>query len=235
MYMTLADIGAATGSLADDVWSWVLNLNDIEFIPRILVALFLGFLIGLERRSRHKSVGVRTYMVIAASSAVISMAGFMVLDPHSSGDPTRLAGQILSGIGMIGAGVILKRGFNATGVTTSAFILFAVGAGILAGFGFFAVGIASTVIVLLATIFAGKHFSSMEYAPPVHVVCKNSRPEDIIALFGKHAILRGFKQVSTGVLHLDIQPMMSPAECEALLQRLLVHESIIEASQSDVD
>jgi putative Mg2+ transporter-C (MgtC) family protein len=235
MYTMLASIAATPATVAGDVWSWFIHLNDIQFIPRILVALLLGFLIGLERRSRHKSVGVRTYMVIAAASAVISMAGIMALAPGGGGDPTRLAGQILSGIGMIGAGVILKRGFNATGVTTSAFILFAVGAGIMAGFGFYAVGIISTIIVLLATILAGKHFSSKEYAPPVHVVCKDAQPDHIIALFGAHAILRGFKQLNNGVLHLDIQPMMSPAECEALLQRLLVNESIIEASQTDVD
>lgn len=217
-----------------DIWAWVLNLQYIEFVPRLAIALLVGFLIGLERRSRHKAVGVRTYMVISASSALISMAGVMALVGVTGGDPTRLAGQIMSGIGMIGAGVILKRGFNATGVTTAAFILLAVGEGILAGFGFYAMAIISTLLVLLATIIAGKHFSSKEYAPPVQVICKNADPDDIIALFGSHAVLRGFRQ-SGETLTLVIQPMMSPAECEALLHRLLVHEAIISATQMDAD
>lgn len=235
MNTILTGIAATAGSAASDIWTWVLSLNNIDFVPRILVALLLGFMIGLERRSRHKSVAVRTYMVISASAAVITTAGVMASAAVQGADPTRLAGAILSGIGMIGAGVILKRGFNATGVTTSAFILFAVGAGILAGFGFYAVGIITTATVLLATIIAGKHFSSKEYAPPVHVVCKDAEPDHIIALFGKHAILRGFKQGTDGRLTLEIQPMLSPAECEALLARLLVHESIVEAIQSDAD
>jgi putative Mg2+ transporter-C (MgtC) family protein len=224
------------GGVLHDVWAWVVGLQYIEYVPRLFVSLLLGFFIGLERRSRHKSVGVRTYMVIAASSALITMAGVIALEGRPMGDPTRLAGQIMSGIGMIGAGVILKRGFNATGVTTAAFILLAVGAGILSGFGFYTIGIIGVIVVLLATVLAGKHFSSKEYAAPVHVVCKNvADPTDVIALFGANAILNGFKQHSNGLLTLEIQPQMSPTECERLLHRLLEHDLIIEASQKHDD
>jgi putative Mg2+ transporter-C (MgtC) family protein len=235
MYTLFTSLVSGLGTVTHDVWSWILTLDYIEFVPRVAIGLAVGFLIGLERRSRHKAVGVRTYMVISASSALITMAGVMALAGAQGGDPTRLAGQIMSGIGMIGAGVILKRGFNATGVTTAAFILLAVGEGILAGFGFYAMAILSTLMVLLATILAGKHFSSREFAPPVHVTCKDSDPDDIIALFGAHAVLRGFKQGDNGLLSLTIQPMMSPAECEALLQRLLAHAAIVEATQVDAD
>jgi uncharacterized membrane protein YhiD involved in acid resistance len=236
MYTTvLASVGGEFSTILQDVWAWVINLQYIEFVPRLAISLLVGFFIGLERRSRHKAVGVRTYMVISASSALITMAGVMALAGTTGGDPTRLAGQIMSGIGMIGAGVILKRGFNATGVTTAAFILLAVGEGILAGFGFYAMAIISSLMVLIATIIAGKHFSSKEYAPPVQVVCKNADPDDVIALFGAHAVLRGFKQSGNDILTLVIQPMMSPAECETLIHRLLAHEAIISATQMDAD
>lgn len=218
-----------------DVWQYFLSLPHIEYLPRLLMALLLGFLIGLERRSRHKAVGVRTYMVIAGASALITLCGEIALANTDGGDPTRLAGQIMSGIGMIGAGVILKRGFNSTGVTTAAFILLAVGAGIAAGFGIYSLTFICVVITLLATIFAGKVFNSKEYAPPVTVVCTGGDPDDIIALFGRNAILGGFEKGANGTLELVVQPQMTPLECERLLQRLIANEQIIKATLKDAD
>ncbi len=220
----------------NDVMTWVMALPHIEFVPRVLVGLLLGFFIGLERRSRHKAVGVRTYMVIAGSAALITMCGDIVLANRATGDPTRLAGQIMSGIGMIGAGVILKKSFNSTGVTTAAFILLAVGAGIGAGFGIYAASIICTLIVLVSTIGAGRIFNSKEYSQPVTVVCRDADPEDIMKLFGKGAILGGFKKnPTTGLLTLVIQPQMSPMECEHLLQRLIANDQITEATLKDAD
>lgn len=234
--LTIAASAVSTLSTAvGDVWHWFLALPHIEYLPRVLMGLLLGFLIGLERRSRHKAVGVRTYMVISGASALITMCGDIALTGVTGGDPTRLAGQIMSGIGMIGAGVILKRGFNSTGVTTAAFILFAVGAGIAAGFGIYSLTFICVVITLLATIVAGKFFNSKEYAPPVTVVCKDGDPDDIIALFGRNAILGGFKKSANGTLTLVVQPQMTPLECERLLQRLITNEQIIEATLKDAD
>lgn len=233
--MVVATIVDSLSGAVNEVWQWFTALPHINYLPRIFVALLLGFLIGLERRARHKAVGVRTYMVIAGSAALITMSGEIMMDGRPMGDPTRLAGQIMSGIGMIGAGVILKRGFNSSGVTTAAFILLAVGAGIAAGFGIYALSIFAVLIVLIATIGAGRWFNSKEYAPPVHVVCKDAKADDIIALFGKNAIPGGFKKGENGILSLTIQPQMTPLECERLLQRLIDHDQIIEAAFMDVD
>ncbi len=218
-----------------DVVTWVMALPHIEYVPRVLCGLLLGFFIGLERRSRHKAVGVRTYMVIAGSAALITMCGDIVLVNRATGDPTRLAGQIMSGIGMIGAGVILKKSFNSTGVTTAAFILLAVGAGIGSGFGIYAVSSICTLTVLLSTIGAGQVFNTKEYAQPVTVVCHDADPQDIMKLFGKGAILGGFKKNPNGMLTLVIQPQMSPIECEHLLERLIANDQIAEAILKDAD
>lgn len=233
--MLLANIAGDLWGALVDVYLWIAAQPHMEYLPRVLVGLLLGFFIGLERRARHKAVGVRTYMVIAGSAALITLAGTIMLDGRPAGDPTRLAGQIMSGIGMIGAGVILKRGFNASGVTTAAFILLAVGAGIATGFGIFALAIVSVLIVLAATIVASKIFNSKEYAPPVHVTCQGADADDVIALFGKNAIMGGFKKGENGALSLIVQPQMGPAECERLLQRLIDNEQILEARLVDAD
>lgn len=233
--MLVASVGDALSGAALDVWHWFLQLDHINYLPRIVVGLMLGFFIGLERRSRHKSAGVRTYMVIAGSAALITLCGDIILEGRPTGDPTRLAGQIMSGIGMIGAGVILKRGFNSSGVTTAAFILLAVGAGIGAGFGIFAMTIVGTLLVLVSTVVASRFFNSKEYAPPVTVVFRDADADDIILLFGKNAVLGGFKKGSNGTTTLVVQPQMSPYDTERLLQRLIDHQQIIEATLKDAD
>ena len=141
----------------------------------------------------------------------------------------------MSGIGMIGAGVILKRGFNASGVTTAAFILLAVGAGIGSGFGIFAMTIIGTTLVLFSTVIASRFFNSKEYAPPVTVVFREADADDVILLFGKNAVLGGFKKGANGTTTLVVQPQMSPYDTERLLQRLIDHPQIIEATLKDAD
>lgn len=228
-------ISEAIATFALSIWQWFFALQHIEYAPRVLVALALGFTIGLERRSRHKSVGVRTYMIIAGSSALITLCGYIMLLDREMGDPTRLAGQILAGIGFIGAGVILKRGFNSSGVTTAALILLAVGAGIGCGFGLLGITVAGTLMVLVCTLIAGSRFASKELAPPLIITFSNdATASDIIALFGKDARTGGFRRNSETTT-VRVQPVLGPVEIDSLLQRLINHDQIISATVEDVE
>jgi putative Mg2+ transporter-C (MgtC) family protein len=114
-------------------------------------AFFLSALVGLEREIRHKSAGLRTYTVVGMAAALfmlISKYGFT--DVLSSGsivlDPSRVAAQIVTGIGFIGAGLIFVQGNRVTGITTAATVWLVTGIGMACG--------AGLVLLALAVTFA---------------------------------------------------------------------------------
>lgn len=119
-----------------------------EYILRIGIAFFLGGIIGFERQWRQKNAGLRTNTLVA-----IGAASFVLLsiDLHSlsGGDPSRVTAQIVTGIGFIGAGVIMKDGFDVRGLNTAATIWCSAAVGTLVGMGFlFEAGITTAAVVL---------------------------------------------------------------------------------------
>ncbi|MCA0991473.1 MgtC/SapB family protein [Pseudalkalibacillus hwajinpoensis] len=111
---------------------------------KLSVSALLGLLIGIERELKHKPLGLKTCIVIAVSSCLLTIVSiesaetFAELSPNIRTDPMRLAAQIVSGIGFIGAGVILRRNNDAiSGLTTAAIIWGASGLGIAAGASFY--------------------------------------------------------------------------------------------------
>jgi uncharacterized membrane protein YhiD involved in acid resistance len=131
----------------------------LPFLPNLLMSALLGGLLGMERRRRNKVAGLRTIVVISMACCVITMTGVYSDSVGGHVDPTRMAAQILSGIGFIGAGAIFRQGFATSGVTTAASILFAAGIGIACGFSQFAMATTATVIDLLALWATSKFFS----------------------------------------------------------------------------
>jgi putative Mg2+ transporter-C (MgtC) family protein len=89
----------------------------IDFTLRLLLAIGLGALIGLERQWRQKQAGLRTNTLVSLGSAAFILLSLSLTD--STGDPSRVAGQIVTGIGFLGAGVILRNGVNIQGLNTS--------------------------------------------------------------------------------------------------------------------
>ena len=119
---------------------------------RILVAAALGAAVGAEREIHGHPAGIRTHMLVALGSAlftVLSIHGF-VNDGRATGsiDPTRIAAQIVSGIGFLGAGAILKDGVVIRGLTTAASLWATSAVGMAAGAGEYVVGIVGAVIIL---------------------------------------------------------------------------------------
>ena len=124
-----------------------------EFILRLAVAGILGFLIGLEREYRAKEAGTRTHFLVAIGSALIMIAsqwGFLdVLGRGMRVDASRVAAQIVSGIGFIGAGTIMMHKEFVRGLTTAAGLWVASGIGIAIGGGLYVLGIASALLTLV--------------------------------------------------------------------------------------
>ena len=120
----------------------------VEYLVRIFVAACLGLLIGSERKNRNKSAGIRTHVIVALGAAlimVVSKYGFMDVE---KADAARVAAQVVSGIGFLGAGVIFVRNNLVNGQTTAAGIWATAGVGLALGSGMYVVGISSALLVL---------------------------------------------------------------------------------------
>lgn len=124
------------------------------------LSAFLGLIIGIEREIKRKPVGLKTSLVISIVSCMLTVVSMesAYKFPGSDNinitmDPLRLAAQIVSGIGFIGAGVILRRDNSISGLTTAAIIWGAAGIGIAVGAGFFVEAIASVVLLIISVEF----------------------------------------------------------------------------------
>jgi putative Mg2+ transporter-C (MgtC) family protein len=127
--------------------AWVIGLNEII---RLLVAVFIGGLIGIERELHYKAAGFRTMMLICVGAALFTMFSIRIGGPS---DPARIAAQIVTGVGFIGAGVILHEKGEVRGITTAASIwaAAALGIGIGAGYLLFA-AIATALLLFVAAV-----------------------------------------------------------------------------------
>jgi putative Mg2+ transporter-C (MgtC) family protein len=118
---------------------------------RLLLAAALGGAIGLEREYRHKPAGLRTNMLIALGSALFSV---MSIDlGAAAGSPDRIAAQVVTGIGFLGAGAILRSGENVHGLTTATTIWVNAAIGMAAGLGAYAVASVAAAITLVVLAF----------------------------------------------------------------------------------
>src|SRR5690606_5699650 len=135
----------------------VWQISEWELTMRILFALVIGGLIGLEREFGQHSAGFRTHILVCLGSALImllSIYGFSVsVDaPNVRTDPARLAAQVISGIGFLGAGTILRNGNSISGLTTAASLWVVAALGLAVGAGFY-YGAALTTLLVLVCLF----------------------------------------------------------------------------------
>lgn len=136
----------------------VLKSIDMEMLLRLLLATFLGLAIGIERELKRKSLGLKTILVISIVSCLLTIVSIQSAYLFPEGtlaeirmDPLRLAAQIVSGVGFLGAGVILRRGDDTvSGLTTAAIVWGAAGIGIATGAGFYIEAIAGVTLILIS-------------------------------------------------------------------------------------
>jgi putative Mg2+ transporter-C (MgtC) family protein len=118
-----------------------------ELAIRLLVALILGGVIGLEREYHRHPAGLRTLAMFSVGSCIFTLLGTS-FGSHNT-DPTRIAAQVASGVGFLGAGAILRQGTNVHGLTTAASIWVAAAIGVAVGFGLYLLPAACTLLVVL--------------------------------------------------------------------------------------
>ncbi len=122
----------------------------LEFLIRIIFAFLLGGAIGFERQQRQRMAGVRTNVLVSLGAFLFITLSTMI---EGEGSPTRMAAQVVSGIGFLGAGVIIRQGTNIRGLNTAATLWCAAAIGVLTGFGFIAEAVVGTLFILFANIY----------------------------------------------------------------------------------
>lgn len=139
-----------------------------DLLLRIFAAAALGGVLGLERDVHGRGAGLRTHLLVSAGAALftilsthVAVFGVVATEGFSKvTDPGRIAAQIVTGIGFLGAGVIIKEGFTVRGLTTAACLWIAAAIGMAAGAGFYSIAAITTAMALFALIFL-RRFESL--------------------------------------------------------------------------
>ena len=119
-------------------------------LVRFLFSFILGALVGLERETHNQPAGLRTHILISIGSTMIMLISIYIPQIFPNSDPARMAAQVVSGIGFLGAGAILKYGVDIKGLTTAASIWVIAAVGLAVGAGMYLVSIIGVVIILFA-------------------------------------------------------------------------------------
>lgn len=136
-----------------------LTAQDIDMIIKLSAATFLGGLIGMEREWHGKEAGFRTHALVCLGSAlimIVSIQIYQIYHASTNMDPGRIAAQVVSGIGFLGAGAIIRSKEKVTGLTTAAVLWSAAGVGLACGLGQYKPAVIATLLILIVLIFFSK-------------------------------------------------------------------------------
>lgn len=141
-------VSAASGARYSKQFDYFVHkMNELEVIARLAMSMFFGMLVGVERQWHHKSAGIKTNTLVsvgAAAFALISLKGF-----GPTNNPAAVASGVVTGIGFIGAGVIMRRGGSIQGINTAATLWAAASMGLSIGQGYYELGFSLLATILL--------------------------------------------------------------------------------------
>ena len=129
--------------------------GNMELLVRLTLACLLGGLIGIEREKNRHPAGFRTHILVCIGSSLIMLCNIYIFEEYkyyANIDPARLGAQVISGIGFLGAGTILKEGVTVKGLTTAASLWSVAGIGLAVGLGFYSGAIFATILVLVTLV-----------------------------------------------------------------------------------
>jgi putative Mg2+ transporter-C (MgtC) family protein len=199
-------------SALTDYWSGEVIAANLLIFVHMLGALLLGLLVGYERSYHGRAAGMRTYGLVCMASAALTVisgypgewyGGHVVV--VTGVDPTRVIQGVVTGIGFLGAGVIMKEGFSISGLTTAASIWTSSAIGILVGIGFYASAISLALLCALCMVWVSKLES---WLPSRHAVAVDLRfikgfvpREDMLR---RAALARGY-EIAGGSISISVQ------------------------------
>lgn len=128
----------------------------VSICLKLFVSMLLGSIVGFERGRRGQTAGVRTFALISMGSALAMVLSVYVAEKYADGDPTRMAAQVISGVGFLGAGAIIQMKGSVRGLTTAAGIWMVSSLGMAVGAGLYMVAIIATLLCLFILVLLEK-------------------------------------------------------------------------------
>ena len=186
---------------------------EFQMLMRLFLAAFLGGIVGVERGSGDRPAGLRTHILVCTGSALIMVVSMYAFDGFDvPRDPGRIAAQVVSGIGFLGAGTILHEGLTVRGLTTAASLWMVAAIGLAIGGGMIKIGIASTVIMLITLVvfhgwekkFPGATRTERRY---IHIVANNN--SDAVSEILKYLTEQKVKVRNINLKNDDLQDTVS--------------------------
>jgi len=176
--------------------------SDLELAGRLALSAVLGGLIGLERETHGQSAGLRTHMVVSLGACLIMLVSFYVysLEPEKA-DPGRIAAQVVTGIGFLGAGAILRFGMSIKGLTTAACLWTAAGIGLASGCGYWKAAVITTAFTLLTVFVFDKIEKSFLHGRSFRRIVIHAK--DAAGLVGR--VEEILERLGLGIKEVDIQ------------------------------
>ena len=126
------------------------TLGNWDAIGRLAVAAGLGTAVGIERELREREAGIRTHLLVSLGACLFTIVGAFGFHNFSTVDPTRIAAQVVTGIGFLGAGAIIREGISVRGLTTAASLWIVAAIGMAAGAGYYWPAVAGTALTVIA-------------------------------------------------------------------------------------
>lgn len=209
----------------------ILRSFEFEAFIRLLLGGFLAGIIGYERQSWKKPAGLRTHILVGESAVLIMLCGIYISQITGGTDPSRIPAQLLSGIGFIGAGTILRDGFQVKGLTTAASLLAVTGIGLIIGAGAYAIGIMATIIVYVILSYTHVVSESAEkyndFNFKIYTETPKAEIKEIEKIFGREEIL--IKGIKTHENYIEIKGKFSDEiNKNKLIAKIMEIENVME-------
>jgi putative Mg2+ transporter-C (MgtC) family protein len=175
---------------------------DLEMAGRLCLAALLGGLVGFEREVHNQPAGLRTHMVVSIGSCLMMLVSlYMAKLGPSPGDPAHIAAQVVTGIGFLGAGAIMRFGMSVKGLTTAACLWTVAGIGLAVGCGYWKAALTATILTLVSTFLLQKVEKSVFQARSYRKFVVHA--QDAPGLVGRLEEI--MEKASMGISEVDIQ------------------------------
>jgi putative Mg2+ transporter-C (MgtC) family protein len=214
---------------------------ELEIILKILLAFLLGGMIGLERELSHKEAGLRTNILIAVSSTLLTIISLKIVQISNLADPGRITAQIVTGIGFLGAGAIIQARFAIQGLTTAATIWTVAAIGIGIGSGYYLISLIVTILVIIILTLLKKFSAILERHRRVHLYVIKMEDRAKVAQEVKKIILElkiEYLNISLikkkGKFEMDLALNTSENKNKMFMEKLLLLKGIEEISSENL-
>lgn len=198
---------------------------DFSSVLKLVLGFVLAGIIGLERDYRNKPAGFRTHGLVGISAVLVVLCGEYMAAKYNT-DPSRIPAQLLSGIGFIGAGTILRDGFNVKGLTTASSLLAVTCIGLCIGCGFYFGAIIATLITFIVLSYSYKLTDKLDHFNTVKLlICLDKFSSDVVeqieSILDEYDIdIKKLDKSDENDLHLDIRYNKTKIKINKIITRL---------------